>query len=323
MTAEKWSLGLDERLRELFATGFSNSSIAEALTNDTGRVITADAVKNRAARIGLEKDHANGAAALFQQPREYNHLELGRLTEGSRVLIAFNDMQIPFQDDATVDAVLKFARDFEPTHLVVPGDGFDFYLMSDFDKNPSRQFRFKEELEIGHKIIKRIELATPKADRYWIDGNHEDRLRRWLWRHGAALSNLPSLEPAQLMHLDPDDWTHLKYGSSLNVMGCVIEHGEGGTANMAPRMFARRGTSGLCGHSHRLHDYHVTNAGGTHRYIENGCMCSLRPEFIARPNWQHAFTYAIVKGGKIQMFPTLVTPSGFRVEGHWYKRQQE
>lgn len=318
----KWTLGLDERLKELYGRGFSDTSIAEALSEVTGTLVTRDGIKSRAGRLGLQKDLQNGAAALFQQPREYNHLELKRLPEGARVLIAFNDMQIPFQDQDAVDVVLKFSRDFDPTHLVVPGDGFDFYLMSDFDKNPSRQFRFKEELEVGHKVIRDIELATPKADRYWIDGNHEDRLRRWLWRHGAMLSNLPSLEPAQLMHLSPDSWTHLKYGSSINVMGFVIEHGDGGATNMAPRMFARRGTSGLCGHSHRLHDFHVTNASGAHRYIENGCLCSLKPEFVARPNWQWGFTYGIVKGGQLQLFPTLVTREGFRAEGQWYKRAE-
>ncbi len=315
----KWTLALDEHLKELHGRGYGDGTIAENLEAATGQTITRDQVRHRAASLGLEKDLENGAAALFQQPRTYVHEELDRLEEGARVLIAFNDMQIPFHDVASVNAVLKFARDFDPTLLVVPGDGFDFYLMSDFDKNPSRQFRFNEELEIGHKVLKRIELATPKADRWWIDGNHEDRLRRWLWRHGAAISNLPSMEPAQLMHLT-DGWTHLKYGSSLNVMGVVIEHGDGGGNNLGPRMFARRGTSGICGHSHRLHDFHHTNASGKHRYIENGCLCSLKPEFVARANWQHAFTYGIVRNKELHLYPTLITPEGFRAEGTWYRR---
>lgn len=315
----RWTQALDERLKELYERGFSDAAIADVLSTDLSpTIVSRDAVKNRAARIGLEKDSENGAGALFTKPRQYEHLELNRLKDGSRVLIAFNDMQVPFHDKPSVKAVLRFSQDFEPTHLVVPGDGMDFYMMSDFDKNPSRQFRFREELEQGHRVIKDIELATAKADRYWLDGNHEDRLRRWLWRHGAAISGLPSLEPQKLLHLD--DWTYLTYGSSINVMGVVMEHGEGGGQNMANRMFAKRGTSGICGHSHRLHDLHVTNAGGAHRYIENGCLCSLRPEFVSRPNWQHAFTYGIVVGGELRLFPTLIQHDGFRAEGHWYRR---
>ena len=314
----RWTVVLDERLKELYDKGLSDATIADALSTELGVSLTRDAVKGRASRIGLEKDEENGAKALFTKPRQYEHLELSRLRDGSRVLIAFNDMQIPFQDTPSVKAVLRFSHDFEPTHVVVAGGGMDFYLMSQFDHNPSRQFRFKDELEIGHRIIKDIELATPKADRYWLDGNHEDRLRRWLWRNGAVIAGLPSLEPQKLLHLD--DWSYQTYGSSLNVMGVVIEHGEGGTGNMARSMFTKRGTSGICGHSHRLHDLHVTNAGGEFRYIENGCLCSLKPEFVARPNWQHAFTYGIVSAGKLRLFPTLIQSDGFRAEGHWYKR---
>lgn len=316
----RWTSALDERLKELFERGLGNGAIADALSTDLGATISRDAVKNRAARIGLEKDAENGAVALFTKPRQYDHLVLDRLKDGSRVLIAFNDMQIPFQDTPSVKAVCRFSQDFDPTHLIVPGDGFDFYEMSEFDKNVSRQFRFKDELEVGHRIIKDIELATPRADRYWIDGNHEDRLRRWLWRHGSAIAGLPSLEPQKLFHLD--DWTHLTYGSSVNVMGVVIEHGDGGTSNMARSMFTKRGTSGICGHSHRLHDLHISNAGGEHRYIENGCMCSLRPEFLARPNWQWAFTYGIVVSGTLRLYPTLIQRDGFRVEGQWYRRTE-
>lgn len=316
----RWTDALDERLKELFERGYNDAGIADALSTDTGTTITRDAVKNRAVRIGLEKDHDNGPIALFTKPRSYNHLKLNRLKDGARVLVAFNDMQIPFQDDPTIKCLLRFTQDFEPTHVIAAGDGLDFYEMSQFDKNPSRQFRFKDELQIAHRIIKDIERVTPKADRYWIDGNHEDRLRRWLWRHGAAIAGLPSLEPQALMHLE--NWTHLTYGSSVTVMGVVIEHGDGGGTNLGSRMFARRGTSGICGHSHRFHDLHITNAGGVHRYIENGCLCTMKPEFVARPNWQWGFTYGIVKNGRLDLYPTLITPDGFRAEGSYYKRTE-
>ncbi len=313
----RWTNALDDRLKDLYARGFNNSGIADALSTEVGVTVTADAVKNRATRIGLERDEGNGGT-LFTKPRQYEHLELTRLRDGSRVLIAFNDMQIPFQDTPSLKAVMKFSHDFDPTVLVVPGDGMDFYQLSEFDKNPSRAFTFRQEIEIGHRVIKDIELVTPNADRYWLDGNHEDRMRRWLWRHGAAIAGLPSLETQALLHLD--DWSYQTYGSSLKVMGVVIEHGDGGTGNMARSMFTKRGTSGICGHSHRFHDLHVTNAGGEHRYIENGCLCSLRPEFVARPNWQHAFTYGIVSSGRLRLFPTLIQDDGFRAEGRWYKR---
>jgi hypothetical protein len=314
----KWTPKQDARLRELFEKGLSDSAIAEVLTDETGLPHSRDSVKNRASRLGLEKDPDNGATALFTKPRQYKHLEVSRLREGSRVLVAFNDMQIPFQDITAIKAVAKFAQDFDPHLLVACGDGFDFYGMSDFDKNPSRQFTMQEELDQGRRIVRDIEAVTKNADRYWVDGNHEDRLRRFLWSKGAAVASLRSLDPIELMGLN--NWHYLSYGSSVSVMGVVIEHGDGSGTNLSHRMFARRGTSGICGHSHRLHDYHVTNAGGAHRYIENGCMCLMTPEYVARPNWQQAFTYGIVKDGKLSLYPVLLSAEGFRAEGTWYRR---
>ncbi len=316
----RWTSALDDRLKDLYDRGLSDAAIADVLSTDVGSVVSRDMVKGRASRIGLEKDPENGAGALFTKPRQYEHVTLDRLKDGSRILVAFNDMQVPFHDKASVKAVLRFALEFDPTHLVVPGDAMDFYQMSAFDKNPSRQFRFKDELETGHRVIRDIELATPKADRYWIDGNHEDRMRRWLWRHGAAIAGLPSLEPQQLLHLDA--WTYLTYGSSVDIMGVIVEHGEMAGVNTAGRMLVKRGKSGICGHTHRFHDFHLTNASGSHRYIENGCLCSMRPEFVARPNWQHAFTYGFVAAGTLRLFPTLIQSDGFRAEGHWYRRTE-
>lgn len=316
----RWSNALDERLKALYERGFGDATVAETMTAETGVEITRDAVRWRAGKLGLEKDAENGAAALFTKPRQYEHIELSRLKDGSRILVAFSDMHIPFHDKASVRALLRFAQEFDPTHLIVPGDGLDFYTMSDFDKNPSRQFTFKQELETGHSVLRKIELATGKADRYWIDGNHEDRLRRWLWRHGAAIAGLPSLEPQKLLHLD--DWKHLPYGSSVNVMGVVVEHGEVAGLNASSQMQKKRGTSGVCGHTHRLHDLHISNASGEHRYVENGCLCSLKPEFVSRPNWQHGFTYGIVVGGSVRLYPTLIQRDGFRAEGTWYRRQE-
>lgn len=316
-----WNKASETILREMYERGFSDQSIADAITMKTGQECTRHHVRHYAEKLALTKDpESGGNVPLFQRPRKYVHTVLDRLKEGARVLIAFNDMQIPFQDDPSINALLKFASDFEPHVTVAIGDGFDFYGLSDFDKNASRTFRMQDELDVGRRIMRRIETAVKDADLYWIDGNHEDRLRRFLWRNGEAVASLRSLDPIELMSLE--DWSYHPYGSSISVMGVVMEHGEGATGNMARTMLAKRGTSGICGHSHRLQDVHVTNASGAHRYIENACLCSLEPEFVSRPNWQHGFTYGFVREGQLRLFPTLIEFDGFRAEGHWYKRAE-
>ncbi len=264
--------------------------------------------------------------ALFEQPREFKTEKVSRAPNGTRIMIV-NDLQRPFQDDATLEGVEKFWVDFAPHYEVYAGDVADLYTISTFEKNPSRRFTLFDECKDTKQWLVSHAEANPNAKRIWIDGNHEDRMRRWLWKYGEELSSLPELDIGYQLGITEVGATHLSYMSVFDFLGYRIEHGFKTSAskaypiNVSRFMAIATGSSGLCGHTHHFSNYAWTDSRGSHSYIENGCLCRMDLEFPPFPNWQHAFTYGVVHNNKVHLHGVQVYPDGFRANGEFYPRR--
>lgn len=267
-----------------------------------------------------------GEDERFEQPREFKELSIRSAPDGYRVLIV-NDLQRPFHDQKTLTAVENFWDEFKPQLEIYNGDICDLYSLSSFDRNPSRRFHLQDELDDTSSWLERRANKNPTARRVFDEGNHEDHLRRWLWKHGKELSSLRSLELGEQLHLEEHGFEHLDYGSVVTFLGFRIEHGYKTTGSKAYPMNTSRwmaiatGSSGLCGHTHRFSHYSWTDSRGSHSYIENPCLCRLDLEYAPFPNWQHGFTYGTVWRNKVHLVPVLIYPDGFMAQGEFYGRR--
>jgi len=263
---------------------------------------------------------------MFEAPRTFQEVTVAKADEGTRIIIV-NDLQRPFHDQVTLTAIEAFWDDFKPHVEVFNGDIADFYEVSKFDRNPSRRFHLQDELDDSHSWLEQRANKNPGARKVFIEGNHEDRLRRWLWRYGKDLALLRSLEVPQLLGLKELGFGYLPYKSVLDFLGYRIEHGYKTSAskaypvNVSRYMAIATGSSGLCGHTHRFSIYAWADASGSHSYIENGCLCRFDLEYAPFPNWQQSFTYGIVHKNKVHLVPVQVYSDGFRAEGQFYPRR--
>ncbi len=264
-------------------------------------------------------------ADLFEEPDIFETLRIRSAPDGYKIIIV-NDLQRPFHDQRTLTAVEHFWDDFEPDLEVYDGDIADFYTLSSFDKNPSRRFRLPDELRDTRGWLAARAEANPDARRIFIDGNHEQRLQRFLKRN-PELSGLEELTVGKLLGLEDVGAHHLDYMSVVDFLGFRIEHGYKTAQSKAfPTAVARwmalaTGSSGLCGHTHHFGIYSWTDTRGSHSYIENGCLCRFDLEYAPFPNWQQAFTYGVVHNNKVHLFPIQIYPDGFRAEGEFYARR--
>ncbi len=270
----------------------------------------------------LEKD-----VKKFERPREFSELNIADAPDGYKIIIV-NDTQIPFQDPKTLQAVHKFWDDFGPDLEVYNGDIIDFYSISSFDKNPTRAFKLQDELDDTYAWLFSRAEANPSARRIFIEGNHEDRLRRFLWKEATDLSSLRVLNFEELMRFKELGMEDLTYMSVLDFLGFRIQHGwkaSGGSTpwpiNVGRFMAQKEGSSGLCGHTHRASIYCWTTSRGSHSYVENGCLCRFDLEFAPFPNWQQAFSYGEVKNGKVHTKLVQIYPDGFIANGEFYPRK--
>ena len=271
----------------------------------------------------LEEVKTGDQAKLFLHPLSYKTLHLYNWLDGARIMI-YNDAHYPFENVPLIKAVMRFQADYNPHGIIIAGDWLDFYELSSFDKNPSRKFSLQDELDLGHKSLERIRAISPEARIVFIAGNHEDRLRRWLWKNPgtSSLRDLTVKKQLGLKELEIDD---LAYGSMVDLCGFLIEHGHRAAksgafpANVARLMAIERGTSGLCGHDHRSQVYRWADQRGSHTYINNGSLCLTTLEYVASPNWQSALCIGRIFNGRFFPVPVIVQGKGFIGDGKLYR----
>lgn len=198
---------------------------------------------------------------------------------------------------------MLIVRDFNPDLLVVGSDAVDFYSISNFDKNPERiKTELQREIDLWKNGIREWTDAAPNAKKRFIPGNHEDRLRRYLWAH-PELAGLDALRLDNLLGFEGlgIEWDKREYqNAEIELFGkLAIRHGRfvrsgAGMSARAELEADRYGTNVMTGHTHRGGTVYASTRGGTVIGQECFCLCSLEPEYIARPNWQQGIVLAEV-----------------------------
>lgn len=222
--------------------------------------------------------------------------------------LIMNDLQIPFQDKPVLDLVLDFARVHQPYGVILNGDVTDCYAISDYNKNPLDKPGLQREIDQSRRLLEA--LAKVSRERWWLGGNHEDRLRRYLWKN-PEFADLDDLRFPSLFHLGDSGFQWKPYGQGKMLGKLLVTHGfmvHKHSGESARGHFDRLGTSVLIGHTHRLGAYYRTNVRGAHVAYENGCLCKLTPEYAQHPDWQQGFSVVHVDDNgffSVQQVPIL------------------
>ncbi len=222
--------------------------------------------------------------------------------------LLYGDSHFPFQDDRALAVVQAIAVDAKPDVVVHVGDGMDCYKMSSkFDPNPDRIHNAQDEIDAYRVHLEQMAQLCPDAQRYVLEGNHEDRMRRVLWalpRTGLQITSLRKIKEVLqwpvLLDLDTIGfiWVPLKEQTRTAILPkFIVKHGSKvsqDSALSARREMKTHTYSGASGHVHRKATYYQGKGGidrGNYVWIELGCTCGLNPEFTKDPpNWQQGCT---------------------------------
>ena len=216
--------------------------------------------------------------------------QTGKTEDHMKTWVVMGDIQIPFQARRVLDLVLDFIDDLKPHGVVLNGDVVDCYSLSTFQKDPLRRAGLAREIRESSILLAR--LARHTKERWWLGGNHEDRLRRVLWEN-PEFAAVRALQFPELFRATEHGFRWKPYGGVLWLGKLLVTHGSlvlkhSGWTGRAH--FDKYGNSVLVGHTHRLGVYYRTNAKGVHAAWENGCLCRLDPEYVQFPDWQQGFS---------------------------------
>lgn len=233
-----------------------------------------------------------------------------RLING--IVLATSDWHVPFQDDKYVQAFIKYAKKKQPDTIILNGDMLDFFMLSKFTKGEGRNPY--QEITILRKYLQQLRAACPKSVIFYVIGNHETRLERYV------LSKAPELQS-----LIEDVFTIVKT-KDFNIHGCgsvlvnntfIFKHGTllGNKSGLsAIKEMENAYMSGCSGHTHRAAKYIARKAGRKFVWLESGCGCSLEPEYMINPNWQQALCEFTFEKGKLKHSKVLEVEDGTILE---------
>lgn len=205
------------------------------------------------------------------------------------------DIHVPYEDAQSIDLLIKVAKEIKPDSFVQLGDIVDFYPISHYKKDPDRSSgtNLQHELDRTRDLIARFAAIAPITI---LQGNHEERLAKYLMEKAPGLCGLRALTVPKLLGIDNKTCFYKQKGG-VHLGKLLLLHGNevsdrgvaysGGTC--------RKGVEKLnmsvgIGHIHRLGQFFVTSAGqGTQSGYEFGCLCERDVEYMSFSNWQLGF----------------------------------
>lgn len=224
-------------------------------------------------------------------------------------IIAFGDTHCPFQNKRALEITYQIITDIQPDTIVLMGDMVDMYAISSFSRDPVRVLKLQNELDATNEVLRQID-ALSNAEVVYLEGNHEQRLQRYL-RLRPELHGLNNLKLENLLGLDTLGWemkSEYKQGDLLFVHGRYISKH---SAYSIKRELEARAfqISVLMGHTHRIGNYNITGYKSVIRGYEIGCLCKDQ-EYQASPNWQRGF--AVITENHVEQVMILKGKTIFR-----------
>jgi UDP-2,3-diacylglucosamine pyrophosphatase LpxH len=267
-------------------------------------------------RISITHAHTNvGKLNPFgdlPKPLEEGQDWGAHVLSGKMRVALLSDVHIPYQDQKALTAALNFIYEWRPTHLILNGDIADFFSVSAWEKDP-RQRNFPKERELVVQFLRSLRAAFKEQTILFKDGNHEDRLARYMRLKAPELLGISELELEGILKLDELKMTRIKdnrpirLGDHLNVMhGHEFSFAISSPVNPARGFYMKAKANVIAGHLHRTSEHNEKNLNEiVIGAWSTGCLCNVHPDYARINNWNHGFATVEVE-----------KDSGFYVKNH-------
>lgn len=240
--------------------------------------------------FNLSEETARFYCKLFEQS----------LSEPWKRALVLADLHIPYHSESAVTAILKWAESQTFDQLILLGDFVDFYKVSHWIQDPNRM-RFVDEIVEAKRILSLFRACFHKI--VYIEGNHEERLKKYIWQKSPELYGLESLAVPKLLELGEIEYISTterlaKQQLPYSLGNLFLLHGHEikfswGAVNIARSYYLKLNRSILFGHCHQAQRYQKRVLGGYDYSYAVGCLCDLYASFLPINNWNHGF--AVVK----------------------------
>lgn len=237
-------------------------------------------------------------------PEGIRELPVKPIKIGGKKILALFDIHFPFHDKKALETAIEFDSGYDT--IIIGGDMLDMYSGSKFCKDPGYK-KMQDEIKIGKHFFEFLRNKFPKAEIHYIEGNHDIRLKKYLWDHAQALAGLEVLKLSSLLELDKHKVHFYDNGTILKAGGLHILHGNEtgvkGGKNPARTMLYNVLDNVIFGHFHKSQTIPSRRIGGEEVVTRSvGCLCYLNPAYMPIGNeWGNGFAIIEIDNNKFNV----------------------
>lgn len=205
----------------------------------------------------FEKMFPKHLAPKFRKPKSHGF---------QRVLIV-PDTHAPYHHRYNFELVLAVAKEIKIDSIIILGDFGDFYCVADHLLDPNRPDTIEWEMEGVNLCLDRLDDLGAKKKIY-LQGNHENRLERYLAKKAPELFNTVKYE--KLLKLKERGWDYHKYKHHIAIGKLNATHDCGNAGqNAVLQALAKFQDNIMIGHTHRFGCVIKGNAKGDLHFAGN------------------------------------------------------
>lgn len=279
------------RIRALAAQGLSERDIAKQLGIGRTTVQRHRADTEKAPEVRLPDPAPEAGGPKMPEPTHYEYTAFHLDTPGACGIIS--DVHIPYHDLPTVNAWVADCKRHAIKSILLNGDILDFYQLSDYLRDPSKP-RMREEILKGRQFLEYLRSTFPKARIVYKEGNHDERLKRYLATRAPELLELEEIRLPRLLETDKYgvEWVEDKRIVMVGKMPVIHGHEYRGGGGVMPArwLYLRTGESAMMGHLHQPTFYSFRTMTGKEVGMWSlGCACHLSPLYAPLNQWAHGW----------------------------------
>lgn len=220
---------------------------------------------------------------------------------GFKCALGLYDTHIPYHDAKAVSVAIEHGVKRGVDCIIIGGDLADFYAVSAWERDPRKRC-LGDEIESCKLFIEHLRSKFPKAQIVYQEGNHEERLWRYVWTRCPELATVRDGSGKEMLGLasvlDLDEYgIKLVDGKRPILAGehLYLLHGHeframfNNPVNPARGLYLRAKTNAVCGHLHQTSNHTETGLEKVVSCWSVGCLCDLHPHYMPLNKWNHGF----------------------------------
>jgi predicted phosphodiesterase len=211
-----------------------------------------------------------------------------------------NDIHLGIHDKSAITTALTYFKKEKLDNLILNGDILDASSISRHPKT-SGMPNFTYEINLAKTFLSNLQSDFPNVKIYFKEGNHEDRLQRYIMERAEQLDGLVDLET--MLEFEKRNIHHVESLRYMSVNGIHVFHGheiQVSGRNAVKRLYEKTAHSALMGHVHRVD--HFVKKGTDEIYRDTytvGCLCKLKQAYMMHSDSQHGMAI-IEKDGHVR-----------------------